>query len=110
MTMDVLPTLLELAGLPLGPADAATSLDGVSLVSVLLRGDSIVERTLFWETGDMKAVRRGRWKVVIEHDQPASLFDLATDLGERNNLASQEPERLREMLSALAAWQAQFRK
>lgn len=110
MTMDLLPTFLELAGMPLPPADGPSALDGVSLVPVLLRGEQITERTLFWQTGDMRAARRGAWKVVIQHDQPAELYDLSTDLGERNNLAAREPERLRDMLAALATWQAQFTK
>ncbi len=110
MTMDLLPTFLELAGMPLPPADGPTSLDGVSLVPVLLRGEPIAERPLFWQTADMKAVRLGPWKVVIQHDQPAELYDLTTDLGERKNRAAQEPQRLRDMLAALAAWQSQFSK
>ncbi len=110
MTMDLLPTYLELAGLALPPADGPSALDGISLVPVLLRGESLAERTLFWQTADMKAVRRGAWKVVIEHDQPAQLFDLSTDLSERKNLALREPDRLRELLAALATWQAQFKK
>jgi arylsulfatase A-like enzyme len=108
MTMDLLPTFLELAGLPPPSADGPFALDGVSLVSALVRGAPIAERTLFWWTGDMKAVRRGTWKVVIQHDQPAELYDLASDLGERKNLAAREPERLREMLAAYEAWEAQF--
>lgn len=110
MTMDCLPTFLELAGLPSPPADGPVALDGVSLVPLLLRGEPVAERTLFWQTADMKAVRRGPWKVVIQHDGPAELYDLTNDLGERKNLAAQEPQRLRELLAALSAWQAQFAK
>lgn len=110
ITMDLLPTFLELARMPLPPADSSLALDGVSLVPTLLRGAPIAERTLFWQTADMKAVRRGPWKVVIQHDQPAELYDLTSDLGERKNLAAREPKRLEEMLAALANWQAQFTK
>lgn len=110
MTMDLLPTILELAGIPLPPADGPAALDGVSLVPALFRGERVAERTLFWQTGDMKAVRRGPWKLVIEHDQPAELYHLTNDLSERKNLASAEPERLHELQNALAAWQAQFTK
>ena len=110
MTMDLLPTFLEMVGLPLPPADGPTALDGVSLAPVLFRGEPLAERTLFWQTGDMKAVRRGSWKVVIEHDGPAQLYDLTTDLAERKNLAAQEPDRLRAMLDALATWQRQTAK
>jgi arylsulfatase A len=110
MTMDLLPTFLELAGVPLPPAEGPAALDGVSLLPALLRGEPIAERTLFWQAGDMKAVRRGPWKVVIQHDQPPELYDLKSDLGERKNLAAREPKRLRELLDALAAWQKQLIK
>lgn len=110
MTMDLLPTFLELSGIPLPPGESLTALDGVSLVRPLLRGEPIAERTLFWQTADMKAVRRGRWKIVVQHEQPAELYDLSNDLGERKNLAAQESTRVREMLAALAVWQSQFVK
>ena len=86
------------------------ALDGVSLTPLLLRGESPAERTLFWQTGDMQAVRRGPWKVVIQHEESPELYDLTNDLGERKNLAEQEPKRLSELLAALDAWQAQFVK
>lgn len=110
MTMDLLPTFLELTGVPLPPTAGSTALDGVSLVPMLLHDEPIAERTLFWQTSDMKAVRRGSWKVVIQHDQPPELYHLTNDLAERRNLATQEPKQLRDMVDALATWQAQFAK
>ncbi|MBL8827055.1 MAG: sulfatase-like hydrolase/transferase [Planctomycetaceae bacterium] len=109
MTMDLLPTCLELTGIPLPAVDGPAALDGVSLVPLLLRNEPVAERTLFWQTGEMKAIRRGKWKVVMQHDQPPELYDLSADLGERENLAAQKPERLRELLAAFATWQAQFK-
>ena len=39
------------------------------------------------------ALRRGRWKLVYQHTDGAfELYDLATDLGERNNVAAQNPD------------------
>lgn len=108
MTMDVLPTALDLAGIAPPAAESSHVLDGISLKPLLLQGASLPERTLFWHTGAMKAVRRGPWKVVSQHDGPAELYHLDDDLVERRNLASQQPERLQELLDALAAWQAQF--
>lgn len=110
MTMDLVPTFLEVTGVPLPAADSPQALDGVSLIPTWQRGEPIAERTLFWQADDMKAVRQGPWKLVIQHDQPAELYHLPTDLGERKNLATREPQRLRDLLSALDAWQTQVRR
>ena len=110
MTMDLLPTFLEAAGIPGPAAGDPQAFDGASLMPVLLRKEPLPPRTLFWRAGDMKAVRQGPWKLVIEHDGPAQLYNLAADLNERKNLAALEPQRLQEMLDALAVWQAQFMK
>jgi len=116
MGMDLLPTMLELSGTP---APAGHRFDGTSLASLLLRGEKLAERTLFWGLAGRFAVRRGPWKL-IAHPPPApgenvrkqkapddpevGLFNLDRDLGERNNLAERNPEKVRELQAALAAW------
>ena len=108
LNTDWLPTLLELAGRPV-----PEGLDGVSLALLLTgRGDPPA-RQLFWHfphytnQGSQPggAVRDGEWKF-IEHyeDGRVELFNLARDLGETNNLASQQPERVRQLRAHLAAW------
>lgn len=108
MTMDWLPTFLELVGITAPSPDDARALDGVSLVPLLLRGESPAERTLFWRTGNFKAVRSGPWKLVIEHGDAPELYRLDEDLGEKHDLAQAEPERLRALSTALAAWEKNF--
>ena len=58
----------------------------------------------------MKAVRQGPWKIMIEHGGPPALFHLGNDLSEKHDLAATEPQRLRELLDALAKWESQFKK
>jgi len=58
-------------------------------------------------------MRHGNYKLVVERGKPEThgqvhLFDLAKDLSESNNLASQEPERVKQMLAALEAWEAEL--
>jgi arylsulfatase A len=105
MTMDLLPTYLDLLGIAPPPTGDPQALDGVSLAPLLLRGETPADRTLFWRTGDFKAVRRGPWKLVIEHGDTAKLYRLDRDLGEEHDLAATETERLRELLAALAEWE-----
>ena len=83
-------------------------LDGASLLPVLTGNGSLGERTLFWGIGKQRAVRRGKWKLVIgapgAGPEPC-LFDLANDLGEKNDLASQQPDIVRDLTAALRAWE-----
>jgi arylsulfatase A-like enzyme len=91
---DILPTLLDLAGL-----EAATT-DGESFANQLRTGleQGADDRALFWElhfpAHVLQAVRRGRWKALRSGgvDGVIELYDLATDPEEDHDLASGEHE------------------
>ncbi len=109
---DFFPTLLEVAGAKPSPGQ---TLDGASLVP-LLKGGAAPERALFWHYphyGNQggapgAAIRRGDWKLIEwAEDQRAELFNLAQDIGETNNLAAKEPQRVTALRAELAAWQKQ---
>jgi arylsulfatase A-like enzyme len=55
--------------------------------------------------GPSSAIRRGDWKLVASN-KSRWLFDLAQDSGEKNDLASKEPERLAALEQELSAWAA----
>ncbi|MFI6813071.1 arylsulfatase [Nonomuraea sp. NPDC050328] len=102
---DVLPTLADLAGVPV-PA----RLDGRSLAG-LLRGGPPPERGYFvWNRPrKIQAIRRGRWKVIrfapgIAGAGPGGrveLYDLDADQGERTDLSARWPVFTRAMLGEL---------
>lgn len=104
LTMDLLPTCLELAGLP--PPAAAEASDGVSLCGQLLRREPLPARTLFWRRGETKAVRQGSWKLVATRGTGPQLFDLAADPGEKEDRAAREPQRVAAFLKAFATWES----
>lgn len=108
MTMDLLPTFLELAGVDLPADHTPQAIDGVSLTPLLFRNRPPESRTLFWRTGNFKAVRHGEWKLVIHHGGLTELYNLKNDLSERNDLAATNGERLRDLLNRLAAWEHQL--
>jgi arylsulfatase A-like enzyme len=105
ITLDVIPTLLAAADVD-PPADH--EFDGVNLLPVLTDGKSLGGRDLFWGHGEARAMRHRSWKLVTAapRQPPPTLFDLAHDLAEQNDLAKQEPDRVKEMLAAIAAWEA----
>jgi arylsulfatase A len=115
LAMDLMPTMLELARVPV---PSGHTLDGVSLVPLLLEGKSLPDRTLFWGYNDRFAVRQGPWKLIINQPSDmatktkakkkeaigASLFNLADDPSEKADLSAREPGRVRQLEAALAAW------
>ena len=106
ITMDLVPTALELAGVQPPDAKGPNRLDGVSLVSLLLRNEPLPPRTLYWQSpaspdaASRKGVRQGPWKLVENE-----LYNLADDVAESRDLASQRPEIVRELKAKLAAWE-----
>lgn len=110
MTMDLLPTILDLAGVQQPDAKGPHALDGLSLVPLLLKNERVPDRTLFWKAGDMKAVRKGHWKIVIEHGIAPRLYHLGRDQSERQDLAESEPSQVKQLTAALEQWEKQFSK
>jgi len=108
MTMDLHPTLLELAGLDLPDAEQSNTLDGISLRPQMLSQQRLPERTIFWRQGDSKAVRWRDWKLVSIHGRPFELYDLAHDIAERTDLSSEKPEIMHRLSDALRVWELQF--
>jgi arylsulfatase A-like enzyme len=103
LSMDWMPTLLSLAGQ--SPPEVA--LDGVDLSGALSGLGSVPERTLYWRTQDMAAVRRGRWKFVRE-DNLEYLFDLSSDPSERANRRLRDSPVHAELRDAFDRWNAQM--
>jgi arylsulfatase A-like enzyme len=103
-SLDVLATALACAGVPM-PTDR--QYDGVNLVPFLAgETQGAPHERLFWRTGgDQRwAMREGDWKLVRFKDQPDELYDLAADLGEKNDLSSVRPEVMKRLAATLDAW------
>jgi arylsulfatase A len=88
---DWFPTFAELAGLP-----APTGLDGLSIARALRGSQQPAHEFMYWEfheRGFQQAVRMGNWKAVrLAKDQPLELYDLASDVSEKTNVASAHPD------------------
>ncbi len=97
--LDLYPTFLSAAGAAPG-ADRA-ELDGINLLAGRARHEA-----LFWRYGPEMAVRSGKWKLVGLKDGSHQLFDLAADVGEKNDLAEKEPGRVKDLLAQWKKWDA----
>ncbi|HKK63929.1 MAG TPA: sulfatase-like hydrolase/transferase, partial [Bacteroidales bacterium] len=120
--MDIFPTLLNVAGVD----GSKYELDGTNLLPLLQGKTQQLDRKQFWhfpiylqaynvhknETRDSlfrtrpgSVVRYGDWKLhYYFEDDGIELYNLANDIGERNNLANENPEKTEEMLTYLEQW------
>ena len=111
--VDLLTSLAAFTGQKLTDADAPDSFD----VMPALLGKTGTGRDHLVQQATVLSLREGTWKFIepskgprvtantdIEtgNDPGGQLYDLARDLGERQNLAAQYPERMREMAARLA--------
>ncbi len=105
--LDLVPTFLRAAGLPVG---GGAALDGVDLVPFLTgRAPGDPHEHLYWRYGRRHAIRRGRWKMVVQGSASPELYDLKRDLGESSDRAAENPDVVRALEAALAVWTAQLR-
>jgi arylsulfatase len=106
--VDLLPTLLDLAGIeyPDSAAGAPTPvLDGRSLLP-LFRGESRPDPKILIAgfTERFRMVRIGTRKIVRVNAEPWELFDLEKDPTELEDLAREQPDVLAGMVAAYRRW------
>lgn len=99
---DLFSTFAELTGQP-----APKPTDGVSIAPLLLgQGKYPASRDFYWEfheNGFFQALRSGNWKLIRKNKTEVELYDLAQDLGETRNLATQMPEVTARLLRQMEA-------
>ena len=106
--IDILPTLMEAAGLPLeSTQDGQPQHPGLSLIPTFAK-KQLDERTLWWSHENHKAIRVGDWKLVKTNKTDWELFNLAEDRAETRNQVASHPRRVKEMQKKWNAIQQGF--
>ena len=107
---DLMATFAEALGTKLADNEGE---DSFSLMPLLKGGtDPIREHAVSASIGGVPALRLGSWKYIAapgsggwgkggEQSQPVQLYNLAEDIGETNNLAAKDTERLAQMQGLL---------
>jgi arylsulfatase A-like enzyme len=112
--LDLHSTLLTAAGIEIRPE---WKLDGVDLLPYV-RGEKTgsPHDALYWRFGDQMAIRSGDWKLVrydsnvetktgkVEKTTAAKLYNLAVDIHEDKDQASNKPEIVKELQAKWDAW------
>lgn len=108
ISTDFYDTFTEIGG---GDPGSTPAVDGLSLVP-LLKGETELPRdALFWhfphrgKIGNSGAIRKGTFKLIEKFATgEVELYDLSEDVGERNDLAAQMPDKKEELLDELIDW------
>jgi arylsulfatase A len=110
-SVDYFPTICEAAGVPL-PGDR--EIDGISLLEHLKSNGAIPlnREAIFWHfphyRGDIvpySIIRAGHWKLIKRYEgKTYELFNLRTDLSEKNDLSEKLPKKVKELDAKLSEW------
>jgi arylsulfatase len=107
--IDIVPTLLDVAGarrLDKWEDQPVPAPPGKSLVPLFAKDGTITHDSLWWCHENNRALRVGNWKIVAAGKDAAwELYDLKTDRGESHDLATQQPDKVRQLAKI---WTEQF--
>ncbi|PCJ52013.1 MAG: sulfatase [Planctomycetota bacterium] len=107
-SMDIVPSILSAIDVDCTDKE----LDGINLLPYMTEGIKPKERTLHFEMGNQTALRKGKWKLVlegrlVEEETPSEdvfLSDLSVDEEEQNNLAKEQPEITSQLKKEALTW------
>lgn len=105
--VDVMATCIDVAGVEYPKEHNGVrikSAAGESLRETLVGGKARPRGPIYWEHEGNRAVREGDWKLVSRHPGPWELYNLKADRSELNNLASEQPERVKQLVALYEAW------
>lgn len=106
ITMDWSATMIVAAG---AKPDAAYSLDGEDMRTVVTGVQRKYDRTFFWRTRRQDGMRSGKWKYLRE-GKNESLHDLYVDEREQADFASDQPGQLAGMRKDFDTWVSDMQK
>ncbi len=99
-TLDIVPTVLTASG-----TNTPKICEGVNLFPYLEgKNNGVPHEKLFWRMVEKWGARIGDWKLVVEDDKTYQLYNLAEDIGEKNDLSKKYPEKVKEMVNAYNEW------
>lgn len=108
--IDIMPTVVEVTGAKY-PTEynghAIQPMEGVSLVPALAGKPLVRTEPIFFEHEGNRAVRGGKWKLVMKYKGPWELYDIEADRTEQHDLINDEPTIAKQLIAAWEAWAKQ---
>lgn len=111
-TVDIMPTCAELANCTMPDSFVP---DGESIVKALKNEEYTREKIIFWqwlfpsvkgEHWPSAGIQDGPWKLVMNNKiNRVELYNIDQDWAEQNNLVDQEPEKVKELIAKINAWE-----
>jgi len=83
---------------------AIQPMEGVSLVPALAGKPLVRKQPIFWEHEGNRAVRSGKWKLVMKYKGPWELYDIEADRTEQHNVIKRESELANNLIAKWEAW------
>ncbi len=107
ISMDIYPTILDYLSLDQRPEQ---HVDAASLYNLIEKGEQLDRESLFfhyphyhssgWKPGS--AIRMGDWKLIhFYEDDTVELYNLESDISERNDLSKKHPEKVTLLMEKL---------
>jgi len=114
-SMDLFPSIAKLAGLEAKPRG---TIDGMDITSALKGSDeSPRSEMLFYSSrGALEGLRQGDWKLRMAKGRgrkaktTVELYNLKKDIGEKQNLASSNPDKIKALTSRMKELDAEITK
>ncbi|MDD7984005.1 sulfatase-like hydrolase/transferase [Lentisphaera marina] len=107
--LDIFATIADLSQSPL---NQDKPLDGVNLIPYLTgEKKGIPHQQIYLRKfdGNRYAIRQGTYKLIIPwRGAPPQLYNLENDIGEKDNIASKYPERVRELNDLRKQWDSEL--
>jgi arylsulfatase A len=103
-SLDLVPTVTKLCGVEL---DKELKIDGYDMLPTWSGKSSSPRTKMFWQRQSDRAARVGNWKWV-ESKKGKGLFDLSTDIGEKNDLSKERLDKLKELTDAFNRWRTEM--
>jgi arylsulfatase A-like enzyme len=112
ISADIFPTILGLTGIKI-KEQSTENIDGIDFTPLLTSGADIHRDAIYWHyphyhlegAKPYSAIRKGDWKLIeIFENKELELYNLKEDIGEKNNLRLNYPEKVVELQNDLNTW------